>query len=84
MGFHRALYDISHFPLPARTLSFSASYYWLGANDRSAEGGYAWANKAPLAFLNWAPGELYYVLKYSDLLHWNVLLLSSDNKKANK
>ena len=31
--------------------------YWLGANDRQAEGQWVWVDGTPLIFSKWAPGE---------------------------
>ncbi|XP_077993135.1 C-type mannose receptor 2-like [Glandiceps talaboti] len=41
----------------ARMYGLTASVFWMGANDRTYEGGWEWSDGTPFAFLNWADGE---------------------------
>ncbi|KAJ8306846.1 hypothetical protein KUTeg_014930 [Tegillarca granosa] len=41
----------------ARISTLSMFAYWIGANDRSSEGGWRWSDGSPFAYVNWASGE---------------------------
>ncbi|KAJ8307068.1 hypothetical protein KUTeg_015152 [Tegillarca granosa] len=37
--------------------------FWIGANDRSSEGGWRWSDGGPFAYLNWGPDTIMFVPK---------------------
>ena len=43
--------------LSATAFSIAASDWWIGLNDQSQEGSFAWADATPLDFTAWAGGE---------------------------
>ncbi|XP_005097625.3 macrophage mannose receptor 1 [Aplysia californica] len=45
------------FYLSGRSFSFNADFFWIGANDRGVETGWQWADRSPMAFINWAPHQ---------------------------
>ncbi|CAL1543038.1 unnamed protein product [Lymnaea stagnalis] len=45
------------FYLSARLMSFTANFFWIGANDRATENGFQWSDSSPFSFLNWNTGQ---------------------------
>ncbi|XP_070535732.1 macrophage mannose receptor 1-like [Ptychodera flava] len=41
----------------ARMYGMTSSVFWVGANDRTDEGGWQWSDGTPYAFVNWNSGE---------------------------
>ncbi|XP_077993133.1 macrophage mannose receptor 1-like [Glandiceps talaboti] len=41
----------------ARMYGLTSPIFWIGANDRTLEGGWEWSDGTPFAYLNWNVGE---------------------------
>ncbi|XP_077993134.1 macrophage mannose receptor 1-like [Glandiceps talaboti] len=41
----------------ARMYGLTSAVFWIGANDRTYEGGWEWSDGTPFAYLNWNDGE---------------------------